>query len=163
MSKLSRTTSALALCAGLAIGGGAARAGEPLNIVFISHSSPSNTFWQAVKKGFEDACAKVQAKCQLVLTQTEGSVEQAISNLQASIARKPDAIFVAIVDDKAYDAPVADARQKGITVLAVNVDDSQGAAGNARQAFIGQSFGAAGYSLGKAQALTSPKRARSGC
>ena len=155
MVRLKTATAILAL--GLSLGLGAARAAEPLNIVFISHSSPSNTFWQAVKKGFDDGCGKVQAKCQLVLTQTEGSVEQAVANLQASIARKPDAIFVAIVDDKAYDAPIADARQKGIIVLAVNVDDSQGAAGNARQAFIGQSFVAAGYSLGKAQSQNFPK------
>ena len=135
----------------------AALAGSPLTTVFISHSSPSNTFWQAVKKGYDDACARVQAQCQLVLTQTEGSVEQAVANLQAAIARKPDAIFVAIVDDKAYDGPIADAKAKGIEVLAVNVDDSQGAAGNERQAFIGQSFVAAGYSLGKAQAKNFPK------
>ncbi len=146
-------TTAITLC----LGSAAALAAEPLTTVFISHSSPSNTFWQAVKKGYEDACTRVQAKCQLVLTQTEGSVEQAVANLQAAIARKPDAIFVAIVDDKAYDAPIADARSKGITVLAVNVDDSQGAAGNERQAFIGQSFVAAGYSLGKAQAKNFPK------
>lgn len=144
---------ALTLC----VGATAALADSPLTTVFISHSSPSNTFWQAVKKGYDDACARVQAQCQLVLTQTEGSVEQAIANLQAAIARKPDAIFVAIVDDKAYDAPIADARAKGIEVLAVNVDDSQGAAGNERQAFIGQSFVAAGYSLGKAQARNFPK------
>lgn len=135
----------------------AALAATPLTTVFISHSSPSNTFWQAVKKGYDDACARVQAQCQLVLTQTEGSVEQAIANLQAAIARKPDAIFVAIVDDKAYDAPIADARAKGIEVLAVNVDDSRGAGGNERQAFVGQSFVAAGYSLGKAQARNFPK------
>ena len=135
----------------------AAFAASPLTTVFISHSSPSNTFWQAVKKGYDDACARVQAQCQLVLTQTEGSVEQAVANLQAAIARKPDAIFVAIVDDKAYDGPIADARAKGIAVLAVNVDDSQGAAGNERQAFVGQSFVAAGYSLGKAQARNFPK------
>jgi ABC-type sugar transport system substrate-binding protein len=28
--------------------GGAALAAEPLNIAFTIHSSPSNTFWQAV-------------------------------------------------------------------------------------------------------------------
>ena len=144
---------ALTLC----LGTPALRAAEPLSLVFISHSSPSNTFWQAVKKGFEDGCTKVQAKCQLLLTQTEGSVEQAIANMQAAVARKPDAVFVAIVDDKAYDAAVADARAKGIMVLAVNVDDSQGAAGSERQAFIGQSFVAAGYSLGKAQSKNFPK------
>lgn len=130
---------------------------EGLNITFISHSSPSNTFWQSVKKGFDDACTRVEATCQLVMTQQEGSVEQAVANLQAAIASKPDAIFVAIVDDKAYDNAIKEATDAGIFVLAVNVDDSEGAKGNARKAFIGQSFIAAGYSLAKAQSENFPK------
>ena len=130
---------------------------EGLNLTFISHSSASNTFWQSVKKGFDDGCARVEASCQLILTQTEGSVEQAVANLQAAIATKPDAIFVAIVDDKAYDAVIQEATDAGILVLAVNVDDSQGNKGNARKAFIGQGFVAAGYSLAKAQSLNFPK------
>lgn len=135
----------------------AASAQEPLNIAFISHSSASNTFWQAVKKGYDDACAKIAANCQLILTQTEGSVEQAVANLQAAIASKPDAIFVAIVDNNAYDTVIKEAVDQGILVLAVNVDDSEGAAGNARKAFIGQGFVAAGYSLAKAQSENFPK------
>ncbi len=99
----------------------------------------------------------MQASCQLILTQKEGSVEQATSNFQAAMAGNPDAILVSIVDDKAYDALVAEARAKGIIVLAVNVDDSEGAKGNARQAFIGQSFVAAGYALAKAQSANFPK------
>ena len=76
------------LIAGTALGlslmaSGASAAG--LNITFISHSSASNTFWQSVKKGFDDACARVDAKCQLVLTQTEGSVEQAVANLRVEV------------------------------------------------------------------------------
>lgn len=130
---------------------------EGLNLTFISHSSASNTFWQSVKKGFDDGCARVEATCQLILTQTEGSVEQAVANLQAAIATKPDAIFVAIVDDKAYDAVIQEATDAGILVLAVNVDDSQGAKGNARKAFVGQGFIAAGYSLAKAMSENFPK------
>ena len=75
----------------------------------------------------------------------------------AAIASKPDAIFVAIVDDKAYDNVIKEAVDAGILVLAVNVDDSEGAKGNARKAFIGQGFVAAGYSLAKAQAENFPK------
>jgi simple sugar transport system substrate-binding protein len=41
-------------------------------------------------------------------------------------------------------------------VIAANVDDLEGAAGNARQAFIGQGFIAAGYSLGQAQSKNFP-------
>ena len=130
---------------------------EGLNLTFISHSSASNTFWQSVKKGFDDGCARVEATCQLILTQTEGSVEQAVANLQAAIATKPDAIFVAIVDDKAYDAVIQEATDADILVLAVNVDDSQGNKGNARKAFVGQGFVAAGYSLAKAQSENFPK------
>ena len=65
---------------------GPAAADDKLNIVFTHHSSASNPFWQAVKKGFDDACAKIQANCQMVFTQTEGSVDQEVAN-QAGCAR----------------------------------------------------------------------------
>jgi simple sugar transport system substrate-binding protein len=60
---LAGIVSAMALSAGLADA-------DPLNIVFTIHSSASNPFWQAVKKGFDDACGKIQANCQMIFTQT---------------------------------------------------------------------------------------------
>ncbi|HEY8594191.1 MAG TPA: sugar ABC transporter substrate-binding protein [Devosiaceae bacterium] len=134
-----------------------AQAADPLKIVFTHHSSASNTFWQAVKKGFDDACARIQADCQMVFTQTEGSVEQQQANMQAALARKPDGLITSIVDDNAFDQTIADARAQGVVVIAANVDDSQGAAGNARQAFIGQNFIPAGHSLGAAIAKHFPE------
>ncbi|MDP1731428.1 MAG: sugar ABC transporter substrate-binding protein [Devosia sp.] len=128
----------------------------PLNIAFTIHSSASNTFWQAVKKGFEDGCGKVAANCQMIFTQTEGAVEQQVANMQAAIAGKPDALITSIVDNQAFDQIIADARAQGIIVIASNVDDLEGAAGNARQAFIGQGFTAAGYALAQAQAKNFP-------
>jgi simple sugar transport system substrate-binding protein len=130
---------------------------EGLNIVFTHHSSASNTFWQAVKKGFDDACGKIQANCQMVFTQTEGSIEQQVANMEAALARKPDALLTSIVDDKAFDPIIQKAIKQGVIVIAVNVDDSQGAEGNARMAFVGQGFHAAGYSLGKAMSANFPK------
>ena len=59
-----------------------------MNIVFTHHSSASNPFWQAVKKGFDDACAKIQANCQMIFTQTEGSIEQQSANMQAALAEQ---------------------------------------------------------------------------
>lgn len=129
--------------------GGAVQA-EEMNIVFTHHSSASNTFWQAVKKGFDDACAKIEANCQMVFTQTEGSIEQQASNMEAALARKPDALLTSIVDDRALDEIIQRASDSGVTVIAVNVDDSEGADGNARAAFVGQGFRPAGYALGKA-------------
>lgn len=135
---------------------GAAKA-DGLDIVFTHHSSASNTFWQAVQKGFDDACARIEAKCQMIFTQTEGSVEQQLSNMEAALARKPDALLTSIVDDRAFDPIIQRARDEGIIVIAVNVDDNEGADGNARQAFVGQGFTPAGYTLAKSISEHFPK------
>ena len=64
-------------------------AAETLNIAFTCHSATTNSFWQAVKLGFDDACAKVGAKGQFIFVQTEGSIEQQVANMQAAVASKP--------------------------------------------------------------------------
>ena len=139
------------------LAGGTAQANE-LNIVFTHHSSASNTFWQAIKKGFDDACGKIEANCQMIFTQTEGSIEQQAANMEAALARKPDALLTSIVDDRALDGIIDRAVKDGVTVIAVNVDDSEGAAGNARAAFVGQGFRPAGYALGQAMSKHFPKQ-----
>ena len=136
---------------------GTALAADPLNIAFTVHSAASNTFWQAVKKGFDDACGKIQANCQMIFTQTEGSVPEQSANMQTALAAKPDALITSIVDNKAFDDLIKGARDSGVIVIATNVDDTEGAKGNARQAFIGQGFIPAGYTLGKAQSMNFPK------
>ncbi|MCP4317830.1 MAG: sugar ABC transporter substrate-binding protein [Hyphomicrobiales bacterium] len=146
MKKLMTTVALTALILG---GANGARA-EGLNIVFTHHSSASNTFWQAVKKGFDDACEKIEANCQMIFTQTEGSIEQQAANMETALALKPDALLTSIVDDRALDEIISRAVNDGVTVIAVNVDDSEGSAGNTRAAFVGQGFRPAGYSLGKA-------------
>ena len=98
------------LALGLALPPGAAQA-DQLNIVFTHHSSASNPFWQAVKKGFDDACAKIQANCQMIFTQTEGAIEQQVANMQAALARKPDALITALVDNNGVLAKLKDARK----------------------------------------------------
>ena len=123
---------------------------DPLNIVFTVHSGASNTFWQAVQKGYEDACSKLAANCQMVFVQTDSSVQEQVANMEAAIARKPDALITSIVDNNAFDDVIKRARDAGIIVIASNVDDLEGAAGNARQAFIGQGFTPAGHSLAAA-------------
>lgn len=127
-----------------------------INIVFTHHSSASNTFWQAVQKGFEDGCAKIQAQCQMIFTQTEGSVQEQLANMEAALAQNPDALITSIVDNTAFDDVIQRARDAGITVIAANVDDLEGANGNARQAFIGQGFIPAGRTLALAQAENFP-------
>lgn len=141
----------------LALGSATAAQADGLEIVFTHHSSASNTFWQAVQRGYDDACARIEANCQMIFTQTEGSVEQQLANMEAALARNPDVLLTSIVDDRALDAVIARAREAGVIVIAVNVDDSEGAAGNARQAFVGQGFRPAGYSLGQAMSAHFPE------
>ena len=157
---MGRLTSILLLGAALAAGAWPAGAQEPMNIVFTHHSSASNPFWQAVKKGFDDACGKIQANCQMIFTQTEGSIEQQSANMLAALSNKPDALITSIVDNNAFDQIIADARAAGVTVIASNVDDTEGAAGNQRQAFIGQGFIPAGYELGKKMSEFFPKEGK---
>jgi simple sugar transport system substrate-binding protein len=149
MTRLITTASAAALALGLAAGAAGA---QGMNIVFTHHSSASNPFWQAVKKGFDDACARIEATCQMIFTQTEGSIDQQSANMLAALAGNPDALITTIVDNTAFDEIIASARENGVIVIASNVDDTEGEEGNARQAFIGQGFIPAGYSLGKKMA-----------
>ena len=94
----------------------------------------------------------------MIFTQTEGSMRAAVANMQAALAAKPDALITSIVDNNAFDELIKDARDAGVIVIAINVDDTEGAKGNARQAFIGQGFIPAGYSLGKAHVRRTSRR-----
>ncbi len=117
--------------------------------MFAHHSSASNTSWQAVKKGFDDACEKIGANCQMVFTQTAGAVEQQLSNIEAVLAREPDALLTTIVDDKAPDDVIARASTAGTFVIGVNVDDSEGAKGNRRAHLLGRGSARPAIRLGK--------------
>lgn len=139
----------LALVVGLSLGGMTAARAAPLNIVFTIHSSASNTFWQTVKNGFNDACSKIEAHCQMIFTQTEGSVTQQQANMEAALARHPDVLITTVVDAHAFNQTLNDARKQGVVVIASNVDALVGDPEYSWLAFIGQNFVPAGYSLGR--------------
>ena len=71
---------------GIAASGTLPAAAAPLKIVMAIHGSTANEFWQPVKKGFEDACAKIQADCQLLFTNTNMSVQEELANVDAALA-----------------------------------------------------------------------------
>ena len=153
MTKLTLGAGLAALAATLAL----PAAADPLKIVLTVHGATSNEFWQPVKKGFEDACAKIQADCQMLFTSTNGSIEQQAANMEAALAKHPDALITAIADDNAFNKIISEARANGVIVIATNADHTKGAAGNARQAYVGQGLSAAGYSLAKYMATKFPK------
>jgi simple sugar transport system substrate-binding protein len=146
----------LAVAALLSTAATGAYAQDPLDIVFTVHSGASNTFWQAVQKGYEDACTKIAATCQMIYLQTDGSIPEQVANMEAALARNPDALITSIIDNTAFDEVIQRARDAGVIVISSNVDDLEGGAGNARQAFVGQGFEPAGRGLARAQWANMP-------
>lgn len=129
----------------LAVSG--AMAQEPLTINYVMHSSPQNTFWAAVNRGFMDACDLIEADCQLMALRTDGDLQEALTNFEASIAQGVDGIITTLVDNTIFDDAVQQALDTGIPVIGANVDDTERGDGNARLAFIGQDLEVAGYEL----------------
>lgn len=125
---------------------------DPLKIIYTTHANSGNAFWLTVKRGMDDACAIVKADCQMLFINASGDVAGQVANIQAAIAQQPDMIITSIVDNTAFDAVIQEAVDAGIAVLSSNVDDTEGALGNARAAFVGQSFVTAGQALGRAVA-----------
>jgi simple sugar transport system substrate-binding protein len=128
---------------------GTAAAEEPYEFVFITHGGEENVFWAAVYKGMDDACKKFEVQCEMFRPTTEGDLAAQLSFFEATLVRKPDGIATTIPHESMYDDAVAKAIEAGIPVLAVNTDDPEGGAGNARLAYVGQDLKYAGYVLAK--------------
>ncbi len=122
---------------------------KPYRFNLYSHASTDNSFWQTVKRGMEDACSNLKVECQLVFNKENGNLKMELQSFEAGTAQKLDGMAIAIVDDKAFREPIARALAAGIPVVAMNVDDTKGAAGNKRLAFVGQDLFQAGYELMK--------------
>jgi simple sugar transport system substrate-binding protein len=138
----------LGACATLAAASAEAQS-DKLNFVYLTQTGIDNSFWQAIKKGMDDACAVYNADCQLLFTEPNGDLQRHLQSLETVIEQGVDGIVTVIVNDDLYDAAVQKAIDKGIPVITANVDDSQGADGNARLAFVGQDLFQAGYDLAK--------------
>lgn len=143
--KLKQTLAAVLLGSCAAFATTAAHA--QLKFVYLTQTGIDNSFWQAIKKGMDDACAQYSADCQLLFTEPNGDLQKHLQTLETVIEQGVDGIVTVIVNDDLYDEAVQRAADRGIPVITANVDDSQGAAGNARVAFVGQDLFQAGYVL----------------
>ena len=114
--------------------------------VFVNHVT-TNPFFVPTQYGIQDACALLG--CTYQWTGSEISdVAQMVNAMNAGIAAKADGIAVAIVDPKAFNAPVARALDAGIPVFSYNAD-APANAGNKRLAYIGQDLYLSGYQMGE--------------
>ncbi len=131
-------------------------AGE--RITLIIYTSADVEFFAPLVQGANDAAKMAGAK--LDVQYGNSNPERQNNLIETAIANKVDGLAVSIPDDNAYDASILEARKAGIPVVSFNVDDSKGAAGNARMAFIGQDFIATGYLI--AQRMIKDYKLKSG-
>ncbi len=138
----------LLLTLGVLTGQSVARAEEPKpKITFIIYTDASHEFWIPVVQGANDAAQMLGIDLDIQYGNSDPVTQNNL--IETAIANKVDGIAVSIPDDDAYDETVCKAMKEGIPVVAFNVDDSKGAEGNCRMAFMGQDFVATGYLIAK--------------
>jgi simple sugar transport system substrate-binding protein len=120
---------------------------KKLTILFVPWSQSSNAFFEAVVNGAKDAAA--QQGVNIDIKFGEEDMKNQLGILETGIANGVNAIAVNVADDDAYDKILCDAAAKGMPIVTFNIDDSKGAAGLCRMAFMGQNFVEAGYVLGQ--------------
>jgi simple sugar transport system substrate-binding protein len=139
-----------AAAAGLFTGAGAALAQDelrPVRVTFIQHCCSGATFFQPMQFGAEEAARLFQVD--LTYVNADGDAARHANLIETAIAEGQDAVLPTITVPDALDAAVQKARDAGLIVIAQNIDDPEGAAGNARHAFIGQDFIATGQVIGR--------------
>jgi simple sugar transport system substrate-binding protein len=121
--------------------------GEVYNFTMIIYGTAGNPFWKKVVVGTEEASDALG--CRVDIQYAENDPEKQNNLIETAITNRVDGIGMIINLDDAYDITVRKALDAGIPVIAYNIDDSHGAEGNDRMAFIGQDFVTAGYLVTK--------------
>lgn len=119
---------------------------KPVKVTFIQHCCSGATFFQPMQFGAEEAAKLFQVD--LTYVNADGDAARHANLIETAIADKADAVAPTITVPDALDTAVQKARDAGLVVIAQNIDDPDGAEGNARQAFIGQDFIASGNIIG---------------
>jgi simple sugar transport system substrate-binding protein len=135
-------------------GGGNFPAHPKWKFAFINHVT-TNPFFVPTQYGAADAAALVN------VTYTWGGSEKAdvgemLNAFNAAISAKADGIAVAVVDAKAFEAPIKRALGRGIPVVSYNADGAR-TGSHARMAYIGQALYESGFAMGQRIATLVPK------
>ena len=116
---------------------------KKLKFVFVNHVT-TNPFFVPTRYGAQDACDLLG--CEYQWTGSENSnVNEMVNAMSTAITGGADGIAVALVDNKAFNAPTDSAIKAGIPVVGYNAD----AESNGRLAYIGQDLFASGQEMGK--------------
>ena len=93
-----------------------AQPAEKLYIPVISKGF-QHQFWQAVKKGSEQAATDLGVSITFEGPETEAMVDKQVEMFQTALDKKPAAICLAAVDSKAFQPLLEKAKAAGIPVV----------------------------------------------
>ncbi|WP_380054081.1 substrate-binding domain-containing protein [Falsihalocynthiibacter sp. SS001] len=144
---MKKLVSAAALCAAITVPTFAAAEEEPVDITMIIYASAGVPFFQPLELGANTAAELLNVNLDIQYAQND--VVRQNNVMETALANGVDGLLVEIWDDNAFDEAVCDAIENGTPVVSFNIDDSEGADGNCRMAFVGQNFVDAGYTIGK--------------
>jgi simple sugar transport system substrate-binding protein len=111
--------------------------------VFVNHVT-TNPFFVPTQYGAEDASALLKTEFQWTGSE-KSDVGEMVNAMNTAITGNVDGIAVAIIDQKAFNAPTEKALEAGIPVVSYNAD----APSNDRLAYIGQDLFLSGVEMGK--------------
>lgn len=138
---------AAAVCAAVLSPLNVSAADDPVDITMIIYASAGVPFFQPLELGATTAAEALNVNLDIQYAQNDTVRQNNI--MDTALANGIDGLLVEIWDDNAFDDGVCKAIEAGTPVIGFNIDDSEGAAGNCRMAFVGQNFVDAGYTIGK--------------
>ncbi len=92
-------------------------------IAVVVHGSKMDPFWKPVQRGVKDA-SDIYSDLEVTYTGTDVfSVEGFLTNLEAAIASRPDALVCTLTDPEAMDETLRKVIDAGLPVVAINAPD----------------------------------------
>lgn len=101
--------------------GSVSSSGEAVNISMVTHGVPGDAFWNVIRKGAEDAALDFNVKLNYVdLPQSQPDAGEQARLLESVLATNPQGLAVTIPDVSALGAPITQALDSDIPVVAFN-------------------------------------------
>ncbi len=129
---------------------------KDIKLAFVT-CTVNSRFFEPLKKGMTDAAVMLGVRCDFMGTEGVNVIEQA-EIVRRAVADGYDGIAVNIIDPEAFDKVIQEVMDKGIPVVAFNIDDQ--ATPNARLSSVNQNLYKAGQSLAEHLLSEIPENAR---
>lgn len=110
------------LCLAMALGMAGTVLAKDLTFFVIAHAGPGDPFWAVVQRGVQEAGKQLGVKA-VFQGPASHNVPEQVNMFKAAVAADAAGIAVTISDPRAWVDVIADARAKGIPVVAINVKE----------------------------------------